>query len=55
MEKNDGNPLATAVNRAAGAGPQGSASSRGARVPPSRQGKKGVLLHVDPGLPSALS
>lgn len=54
MEKNDGNPLATAVNRAAGAGPQGSASSRGTRVPPSRQGKKGVLLHVDPGIAKRL-
>ena len=52
--KNDDNPLAAAVNRAAGTDPQGgSRLPRGTRSP-SRQGKKGVLLHVDPQIAKRL-
>ena len=52
--KNNDNPLATAVNRAAGADPQGvGRSAQGARSS-SRQGKKGVLLHVDPQIAKRL-
>ena len=55
MKDNHDNPLATAVNRAAGADPQGRTKlPRGSRVPPSRQGKKGVLLHVDPEIAKRL-
>ena len=55
MRKNNDNPLATAVNRAAGtAVSQDVAGTKGARVPPSRQGKKGVLLHVDPEIAKRL-
>lgn len=55
MRNKDDNPLATAVNRAAGADSQsGARSAKGSRVPPSRQGKKGVLLHVDPGIAKRL-
>ena len=51
MPKNNDNPLAAAVHRAAGAEPRGGArTAQDARVPPSRQGKKGVLLHVDPAV-----
>ena len=55
--KND-NPLANAM-RAAGASSQGGAASadgstKGTRVPSSRQGKKGVLLHVDPEIAKRL-
>ena len=47
--KNDDNPLATV------AAPQGGARSpRGGSRPPSRQGKKGVLLHVDPEIAKRL-
>ena len=52
--KNNDNPLATAVNRAAGAEPQGGARSSVASRSPSRQGKKGVLLHVDPQIAKRL-
>ena len=53
--RNNDNPLASAVNRAAGSDPQGGARSpSGTRVPPSRQGKKGVLLHVDPEIAKRL-
>ena len=54
MRSND-NPLANAVNRAAGADLQGEGRPPTAgRVPPSRQGKKGVLLHVDPEIAKRL-
>ena len=58
MKKND-NPLANAMHRAAGAGSQGGAASadgstKGTRAPSSRQGKKGVLLHVDPEIAKRL-
>ena len=53
--KNNDNPLANAVTRAAGADLQNGAKSlKAARVPPSRQGKKGVLLHVDPEIAKRL-
>lgn len=55
MGKSNDNPLATAVSRAAGADPQGeNRSPQTVRVPPSRQGKKGVLLHVDPEIAKRL-
>lgn len=59
--KKDDNPLASAMNRAATAGTrlQGDAansdgSTKGTRIPSSRQGKKGVLLHVDPEIAKRL-
>ena len=53
--KNNDNPLATAVNRAAGADPQsGARSPMASRVSPSQQGKKGVLMHVDPQIAKRL-
>lgn len=49
------NPLATAINRAAGGASQGVAgTTKGAQVPPSRQGKKGVVFHVDPEIAKRL-
>ena len=60
------NPLASAMNRAAGADSQGveagtddaagpAVPTPGAtRRPPSRQGKKGVVFHVDPEIAKRL-
>ena len=50
------NPLATAINRAAGGASQGVAAgtTKGAQVPTSRQGKKGVVFHVDPEIAKRL-
>ena len=50
------------MNRAAGADSQGgeagtagaAATPRATRVPPSRQGKKGILFHVDPAIAKRL-
>ena len=44
------NPLKDAMSRAAAPTTSGATagSTRGGRGVPSRQGKKGVLLHVDP-------
>lgn len=49
------NPLKNAMSRAAAAGPgPESAPPSSSTKPPSRQGKKGVLFHVDPEIAKRL-